>query len=255
MTNPPAPSSLPEEAYNLAAQHGLGTPQAQYQRHLNRRSLVVEAVIGLAGIAAFIFITISLPLGSVWRSAGFYLGFLTVFVLGQMIRDLSLHRLRILICTGGLVWRRGKKLQVVRWEEVESVIDGNTALEAVCTIRKIDGTALICLIDRSQTKELGTAVARATEPYLLPRALESYRSGTSVHFGKLISIGQDGIHNKRKFLPWNHYSGYFMEENVLTILQRDGEFWTDAPLPKIPNLHVLTGLLDTIRQSQVQSVP
>ncbi len=267
MTNPLAASSLPEEAYNLAAQYGLGTPQAQYQRSLSRRRLIVEAVIAFAGIVLLIFSIIFISIinhlssGSVgwtavWQIATDVRMLLMISGLGLLIRDLIYHPHHVLVCTGGLIWRRSKKQRVVRWEEVESVSlrDGTTGAEPICTVRRTDGAKLICWMDRSQLKALGEAVAHAAEPYLLPRAWETYRSGAPVRFGKLIRIGQDGIHHKRKFLPWSQYCGYLMDESVLIISMRDGEFWTDVPLHRIPNLHVLTGLLDKIRQGQAQGI-
>ncbi len=266
MTHPSASRSLSEEAYNLAAQYGLGAPQAQYQRHMGRRSLIVKAIMGAVGIVIFVFSIIFMSIinlsstsvwwTAVWQSATYASMLLLIFGLGQMFRDLIYHPHRVLLCTGGLVWRRGKKQQVARWEEIESVSlrVGSAVGETICTLCQTDGKKLVCWMDQSQIKELGEAVARATEPYLLPRAWETYRSGAPVHFDKLISIGQDGIHQRRKFLPWNQYCGYLIDESVLILSQRDGEFWTDVPLHKIPNLHVLTGLLDRIRQSQAQSI-
>lgn len=273
MTLPPATRLLSEEAYALAARYDLGAPLAQYQRRFGRQNLVGYAVLLLAAslllLLSFVFTNVLATNADFLRLMAL---FATVSMLDMMIRDLIYRRTCVLVCSAGLVWRRGRKQEVVRWEEIESVAYGSAigdvieqidpwriikpswhGLEPLCAVRRTDGTKLTCRLGRLQTRQLGESVARASLPYVLPRALESYNYGATVSFGPL-AVRREGISRKQKFLPWNQYQGYLITEGVLTIWQPGGEPWVRLPLRQISNLLVLTNLLDEIRQYQRQGV-
>lgn len=272
MTHPSATQPLSEEAYALAARCDLGAPLAQYRRPF-RTDVIGYAVLLLA---ALLLVGGSLIFTPFDANNIDFLRLMALLVLvstlGQMIRDLIYRRTSVLVCTAGLVWRRGRKQEVVRWEEIESVAYGSAmgsameqidpwraikpswhGLEPLCTVRRTDGTELTCRLRRLQTRQLGETVARTSLPYLLPRAMESYNHGAPVSFGAL-AVGPYGISSGQRSLPWNQYRGYLLTEGALTIWQPGGVPWVRLPLRQIPNLLILTDLLDEIRQNQRQGV-
>lgn len=262
--------SVPEAAYVLAAHYDLGAPLARYQHRVSKDAWVFAGIAPVVG--GFLLLNpFGITRAGVWELPTALLGvaFLSASLsaLGEVMRHLFYYRSAILVCTAGLLRVGGSTQEVVRWEEVESVVQvppGNWGkygfvgplldIEPACIVRRTDGRKLACKVGRSQTKHLGEMVARATAPYLLPRALAAYQDGWPVVFGPL-RLTQQGISRGNTFLPWSQYRGYLLTESLLMIRQWGGERWGKLPVRKVLNLHVLTSLLDQIQRGQRESVP
>jgi hypothetical protein len=261
--------SLPEAAYALAAHYDLGAPLARYQHRVSKDAWVFAGIAPVIG--GFLLLNpFDITRAGFWEPLTVLLcvAFLSVSLsaLGEVIRHLFYRRSAILVCTAGLLRVSGSTQEVVRWEEVESVVQvppGNWGkygfggplldIEPACIVRSPSGRKLTCKVGRSQTKHLGEMVARATAPYLLPRVLAAYQDGGAVVFGPLL-LTQQGISRGNTFLPWSQYRGYLVTGSLLMILQWGGERWGKLPVRKVPNLPVLTSLLDQIQRSQRESV-
>ena len=96
--------------------------------------------------------------------------------------------------------------------------------------------------------KLGEAVQRMSANALLPRAIAAYHSGAVLPFGTL-SVSQAGISNGQETLPWSDLSQLTFTNGALLVMRKGKRLrWTSAPVRKIPNVYVLTGLVGYVQR-------
>ena len=80
--------------------------------------------------------------------------------------------------------------------------------------------------------------------HLMPRAIESYSAGGTLHFGKL-SINQAGIDNGKEVVPWAQVKSVQVS-NGFIVIKKDGKWlnWANVAVAQTPNFFVFLALVD-----------
>lgn len=174
--------------------------------------------------------------------------------------------------THGLIKVKGNRVEVIRWDQVESVwqeIKTNHSMyfaggvlgallfggtKTNYRVRCRDGATVIFDSHFQNIDLLGTTIQQEVAQAHLPHAIIAFDTGQQITFGPIAVNNQGVINNKGTLLPWFQVRGVKVEKNVVTILQ-DGKSqkWISTPLAKVPNVGVLTGLVDYATQSNGQS--
>jgi hypothetical protein len=170
---------------------------------------------------------------------------------------------RVYLCTEGLAHVKGGQPDVVRWDQVEAVVQAVTRqtirvhfipvaviTHHAYTVHRRDGRKLVFQDRWRNVEHLGTTLAREVARYLVPRAIASYSAGAPVAFGDL-SVSQQGFSRRGKLLPWREYQGFQTNTGSVVIKQRGKRMsWAVIPVRRIPNFAVFLGLMDFIQRSQ-----
>jgi hypothetical protein len=79
----------------------------------------------------------------------------------------------------------------------------------------------------------------------MPLAIDAYNAGHAIPFGPL-SVSLQGISNQKgTILPWHQISGVTVNQNVVTVIQSERvKKWVSAPMSQVPNIGVLTALVN-----------
>ena len=88
-------------------------------------------------------------------------------------------------------------------------------------------------------------IAEKSYDYRLETALSLYEAGKQIDF-KRFQVSMEGIHVKKKTLPWQQISAFRTNENetVLAIIKRDQKRpWKVIHSQDIPNEDVLAGVV------------
>ncbi len=172
--------------------------------------------------------------------------------------------LRVYEFPHGLIKARGNRIELTRWEDVESVwqelktnnttylvggllgallFGGGTKM--TYKIRRRDGAMLVIDSLLQNIETLGTTIQQEVAQAHLPQAIAALDGGQPLPFGPLVVSLQGITNNKGAILPWLQVRGVSVNKNLVTILQ-DGraQKWVSTPLAKVPNVGVLTGLVD-----------
>jgi hypothetical protein len=165
-------------------------------------------------------------------------------------------RVHVLVFKEGLARLSGEELEVLRWDEVETVrqkviIDFRKAAlfgERHLILRRKDG-GLVEFDDVMVPRlfRLTVLVQQLSLPQLLTAALEAYGRGETLPFGKL-SASREGIRRGRKLLPWGDVRECKAARGRLTIT-RNGRWlpWFRGSVAKVDNVLVLIGLVQVVK--------
>ncbi len=265
MTQQPATPPLPPEASELAARYQLGAPLAEYRRWLRPAGIVTSILLALAGI---IFLTLLAP--RPYGNPDLIFSILGLLMLaGTFIWPLSFlininHR--VYLCAKGVVQVKGSRVDVIRWDQVESVVQNVTRrtygvnnipiakfTTHVYKVRLTTGAKLTFRDSLRDVGSLGNTIARATAQHLIPRAIAMYNNGMPVRFGNL-SISKQGISKGKKLLPWDRFKSYGFKEGEVYLRAKEKFFvWARIEVRSLPNVLVFEALMDYRQSSQQQT--
>lgn len=255
--------SSPSEVETLAAQHQLGAKVAEYRRWLRPSGIVTSALLAVAGLLVL--------LGASGTAGD---GALELFIIGLLLVACALiaplmfllnRGQRVYVFAEGLVQIKGSRSDVVRWDQVESVLQAIVKqtirmylipvariIRHTYTVRRTDGTRLIFRDSLRGVEALGDRISRETTRTLFPKALAAYHAGEQVTFGDLV-ISKQGLVKSGKLLPWVEYQGVEVAKGVVRIQQRGKRFnWASVPVRRLPNLLVFLNLMESIQREQRQ---
>lgn len=255
--------SLAPNVEALATEHQLGTPLAEHRRWLRPSSIVYSVLLVVAGLLLFLIA----GAGGDGAIVSFIIG-LILFVCGLIAPLLFLinRSQRVCVFAEGLVQVKGGTSEVVRWDQVESVLQAIVKVtyrvlyvipvarivRHSYTVRRTDGTRLVFRDSLRGVEALGDRLSRETARYLFPKALATYHAGEQVAFGE-VAISKRGIGRNGKLLSWTEYQGVEVVRGVVKLQQRGKRSnWTAVPVRKLPNLLVVLSLLETIAREQRQ---
>ncbi|MBN1584284.1 MAG: hypothetical protein JXA89_26480 [Anaerolineae bacterium] len=242
---------LPNE-FNM---DGLSRPIAEHTVGGKFSSIVGVLALFLVGALIFGLSIASLQgtLDPVWVDYG--TGGLVLLVLASGVSWWLNRRARFLVFPEGLVHLAGRKIDVYRWEMVESVrqqhkLATNGRMRHRYTIRRKDGKSIV-LTDRVPFVDaLIAELEQGRLEYELPSLLRAYRAGGTLIFGAL-RLDSSGLRHGQMAIPvreidgvritWGHRGGAFE-------VKRQGHW---QPLPEVnvenaPNLSLLVALLDKL---------
>ncbi len=131
----------------------------------------------------------------------------------------------------GLVWKNWIGApRVVRWDDVTAVLEFigyyrhyRHANQWQYTVRTRDGGQVKLTMAVENANGLGLLVLSETGKRLLPRLLESYRSGGTVQFGEQFGISQRGFVVGEHVLPWEQTARITLGPRGDLLIHRQGQ--------------------------------
>lgn len=209
----------------------------------------------LVGAWIFIFL-ISLPI------ALFLIG-LPGLIASIYFIQRSLKRLRskepvILVYQHGLVDRRQKTADIIRYEEIKnlllSVVVINGVLNYVVTLETQTGRKIKIDEHVANVDHLRTLLEEQLLQLQLPATIAAYLQGTPIVFGNL-TLTQAGLSAGKRTLLWSEFDSADVQrqyKSVEFIIRQKGsqKNWFTAPRDTFPNLALFFALVNSIRAAQ-----
>jgi hypothetical protein len=95
----------------------------------------------------------------------------------------------------------------------------------------------------------GEIIADMVTRVKLPQAIELFKAGNTLNFGKL-SISLQGVSNSKETIAWEQVKGINVNAGVVTV-KKDNQWlsWSSVRVATIPNFFVFLALVKAI-QSQ-----
>ena len=253
------------------AREELGDPDALYQVNpawFRTKLLVGVGLVGVGvvGVGLLVFIGFK-AVHALWH-----------FILWPMLAGggliLNLYRQRglcVLVYPTGLLRLQRGEVESYPWDEVAEVRLKTQKVDAVVTVRGPDGEPVACWLpaempdvqvwtagltvvrlDGAKAEfspvlagydELAAEVQRRSFPPLWRDAIDRFRDGRMLAFGKL-EVSLLGIHHKGQVLPWPEVGKLTVTGGQLNVAQKRKWLpWaTVKPAAEVPNLHVLFAL-------------
>lgn len=154
----------------------------------------------------------------------------------------------------GFVYREGRKLQVVPWEQLRFIERLALPRQKMprwyykLALRNAPDITLPPVI--AQIQELGAAIESELLKRLLPGVLADYDAHKPVVFPGFC-LNQDGMSKSGESLPWFQVERVSLANEKLTIKERGvAKGWFSIPAAQVRNMCVLEALLVRIREDQ-----
>jgi hypothetical protein len=199
------------------------------------------------------------------KDQGLAIGQLIMAALAVMCAVLLIRAVRnasgdLLLFEKGLIARRGKKLEQLRWDDVETIFeevrvttyDHGAATHIKHKLRFCLGDQRQMQLDLSaflESEQISAAVADATLPRLLRDAQARLATGQLVEFG-FVNLSGAGLERPgdvsgKAALGWRDVAEFTLDNGLLTIKSLRGwKPWAWKAVEDIPNLRVLIALLE-----------
>jgi len=154
----------------------------------------------------------------------------------------------------GFVYREGRKLQVVPWEQLRSVqrlaLPRRKEPRRYYKLTVRDEAEITLLIVIAQIGELGAAIESEVVKRELPGVLAAYEAHKPVTFSGFC-LNQDGISKSDESLPWLQVEQVSLAQEKLIVKEREvKKDWLSIPAAQVRNMCVLEALLVRIREDQ-----
>lgn len=278
-------AQLSPEAYQLAMHYPMGGLIAEHkkrqltQKEKRARRFAWPALIFLypclIGLLAFTLAMFILNLDSFLQffsasfvdfliSVGFTLFMLsgyTLLFLGIPYHFYRNRNPRILHCTEGLIYHRGKRTTTMRWDEIESVSQtfwiatGNAQGQSyTCTLR-LCGKKYAFGGDIENAHALGRIIEREITRRRIATYWHRIKEGEKLQFGPL-SINKEGLSRGSKLVPWSQISQVHIFQGVIAIA-KDGipQKWPLVRTARIPNFFLFVALIHPLSDNRVSYQP
>lgn len=238
-------SNIPAEA------NGLGAPTAEYTLSASRQvlNLLASLVVTMIGMG-----TMGGGLSAGLSGSGdvfLFIGLALVYVvpgLWWFISTLRKRGLRVLVFPDGLTYTRHGKTDVIRWDDVATVLQAITRVQYTFTVRKCtvqlqDGNKYTFNNALRNVEQLINTIQQQITPRILERVDEAYEAGQTVPFGKL-SISRAGISQGNKTLPWDQVKRVTVDKGVITIRKQGGLLkWASVNVAETPNFFAFASMV------------
>ncbi len=190
------------------------------------------------------------------------MGLLGVGCVALLVRAIRKANSDLLIFENGLIARRGKQLDKLHWDAVQSVFESmsiTTYNGGVAT--QVKHHLRFCLDDVREVKldlssigdseEASGIIANLTVPRLVQRTREKIESGQAADFG-CIKLHRDGLAKANdpagNVLGWRDIAEYSFDDGCVTVKSLKGwKTWVSGSLDKTPNFRVLAAFLEHYR--------
>jgi len=249
---------LSPEAEQFAGAYGLGRAQTEYKVGI-KKSMLVWIVLGiiLGGIFAAMTFSYTDPSAKIVFILVALL-FFGIAVYGALTPTIY-RSWRVYVCTNGFISKRGSKVEVFPWEQIESMWQAvtkhytngiYTGTSHKYTVRRKDGVKVIFNDKFARVEEMGNTLSRAITNYLLPQVISAYNAGNTITFGPL-SISMQGVSNGRELLPWGQVKEMGVNRGVVTV-KKEGKWlsWSTIRAATVPNLFVFMALVNYVLKQQ-----
>lgn len=252
--------NLPAEVDQAAVMQQLGSFSTVYKRRIFSSAIVMRIlgvlfgvllVIGGINILTFDFnysdSTIQHDMGNQIIRAVFFV----LFVAGG--GSLSFFRLydifqsgRVYVFTHGLVRIKIRKVDAFRWDQVEALF------VKIYKVKLANGKKLIFSQTLGNVKELGEKISSETARNLIPKAMETFREGAPLQFGKFV-LNQQGIGIAKRILPWKSFRDIEIRNGRVIVRQEDLRRWASASLGSTPNVAVMQAVATRIAEAKISA--
>jgi len=262
---------ISSEAYQLSIGYQLGTPQDELKVSATIKRILVGLVGLVIGLIALLelFSTMTSLEAADQDMTGLYL---IVLPLGLLLLALGIYYLfypvifgswRIYIYSEGFVYKRGMKIDVVRWDHIQAAWMWNikhyrngiyAGTTHKYTVLRGDGLKITLNDKFSGVERLGDRISQEITNYSLPRMIRDYHAGKSIFFGPL-QVNVQGISTISQQLSWPRVQEVSIVQKVIKVREK-GEFkdWTSVPVEQVPNAFVLTALVNYILKDPAHCV-
>jgi hypothetical protein len=187
----------------------------------------------------------------------FFLG-TSVYLLLAVTRCIGL---RVFHHKGGLAIRRGERISILPWNEIDivwrkvksvttsledklgAVLDGS---ECVYTLQAKNFEQFVLDSYMPGVESLGQEIEHETLQHLLSVARKTYDVEGKVEFGRL-AVAREGLVKGNKILPWNELGCVTVENGFVFARKPNGGLaWFGVRMGKVPNLHVFQALVASL---------
>jgi len=241
---------MPPEVYQLAGTYQLGTLNVLYKPTFTNPLAIIGITIGV--------IILDIILAAVIYNVGFivYILFLLpIFMIVFAINRIANCNLRVYAFTNGLVRAKGSQNDVIRWDQVQAVLQNITrgtysGTTHNYTVRRGDGATFKFGSVLRNVANLGQTLQQEVARALLPRAIAAYNAGSALPFGSL-SISVQGINNGSETVPWNQVQNVEVKQGFVLVKKMGKSLnWARVKVSTIPNFPVFMGMVSYARGGQ-----
>lgn len=248
-------SSLTPEAYQMAATYQLGMPTAEYKPGFS-----TSKIIGI--VTLLVLIVGSIVIGIISSQLAIFLiiaGSSFALLLGFLVDTFLSRDKRVYVCPGGLLYLHGKKIEAIRWDQVEAVwqrvvrrssVGIKGAAAHLYTLRRNDGAKFKFDDHLDNVEALGNTIVMETASLLWSRCIAAYQAGQTVAFGRF-SLNQQGVIYGKELLPWQQVKEIQTDRGFI-VIQKAGNpshRLQTVAVSQIPNFNVFMALVDSILNS------
>lgn len=241
----------------LAVDYQLGTLQQEYRVKLAWRNLLVGFLgLGLALLFAGLAVTSSAPpTDDRVHVEIISISVALLFALFGFCFPLFYRSWRVYLYSEGFAFVRGKKLDVFRWDQIESLLQ-SVAKQYVngiymgtnhrYTIRGLDGRQVV-LTDRiTHVESLGNVISDMVTRVKLPVVIAGFKAGGIVTFGPL-SVSLQGVSNGKETISWDQVTDVKVNRGIV-IVKKEGKWlsWSSVRVANIPNFFVFLALVNAV---------
>jgi hypothetical protein len=172
-----------------------------------------------------------------------------------IVLNLNSLRLRVGLFAEGLLYCKGQHVEVLCWEDIESVLQSVTRqyVNGIYTgtiyrftLRHVDGGQLVLNNRIKHIETLGPAVQTEVTRRKMAAALEAYDAGMPVKFGKLV-VDREGFRYNDAFFPWQDIEEVKVQTGIVMV-RKKGKWlgWKNVSVASIPNFFVFLALVDKV---------
>jgi len=154
-----------------------------------------------------------------------------------------------LLCTDSIVWKHRRSVEVVRWQDIESLWRKTTHGSAIrYEIRRRDGQVVTLDSRVPEAEKLARFVEQVIVARHCPSLMQEYQNGAMLKFGPLcISRGGLRVSENPEVLLWDQIKYVRNEKGVLHIqAKHTTTLWATIPLATIPNVCLLGAMMHAI---------
>jgi hypothetical protein len=179
----------------------------------------------------------------------------TIYAIWYLVANFNV---KTYIFSEGLIRAKRSKIDVMRWEHIESVVEkivrhryrGLITIYTSYnyTVSRGDGAQFKFSSALKNTKQLGEAIQREVTRRQLPKAIAAYNSGSPVNFGPL-SVSMQGISKNGVPVPWNQIGQVNLRRGWV-IVSKQGSLLAASRTrcSVVPNLQVFLQLFEHARR-------
>jgi hypothetical protein len=172
---------------------------------------------------------------------------------------------RVDLFQNGLQVQWGRRSRRVYWNQVSEVYQayleplGFLRPERAATwqyrLISRDGTTLR-LAWLEDIRDLGQRIEQQVVDRHLPMALDAYRTGYTLRFGRQLAVNSEGIHIRYRFIPWHDVAAISMVYHDHLTVTRVGDPRPSVRLScvHIANLRILDSVLQAVRAGDAREI-
>jgi hypothetical protein len=258
-------NDTPQIVYDQASAYQLGAQGSTYKPVLSNVLVILGIVVGVTILDVLLIYVIIVTISYII----YVLAAIPIAAIIFGIYAVNDRNLRVYQFANGLIRAKGKRLDVIRWDQVAFLIQnggskGSEWADAGSGVfhRNVDGLYSITVQRtdgvkfhfggtlRHATQLIQTIQEAVTEVHL-PQAVTTFNAGSSVTFGPFI-LNSQGLSKGGEVVPWNEIQSVNVKSDVL-IIKRVGKafFWASVKISKIPNALVFMYMVHYARTGRI----